>query len=878
MVYPAEWHRDLMVIGDYPSHDGEWLQTVPIAEEKFNLFWKIAESVCGVDRNKVYGTYIAKCNPGELKPTNEQNLTCASAYIKKEILLVRPKAILLLGNAAASAFGFGDNITKAAGQTKEITVGKGENAFTTTLVATYSPNYIQYNEHLLKKFAFDIDKAWKLATGITADSELPTKITVCTTIEQVEQVIEYIKEAGYCVPDFETTKLTDRNVFDPNFKVTLLAISFQHGSAYTIPLLHFDSPFTEAQVMYILELFATEVWGNPAIHKINQNIKFDMRVQARYTPNVVFRGRHDCTMVMHSLYDDLTKHGIKEWLPGFFPKFMGWELQVKGQGWDKIPLNTLSNYAGIDADGAFRGYTVLLAKLMEDPRVYNLYRNLYMFALKPLLGMELRGMPIGRSIILTFEERALELIGQQTKKMNAYPQVKTYCNIERDRVIIEKLNELRLKRKASKEANRIKQADKYYQQIMDIKQGKATLYSGINFGSPDQLCGLLYSKEGFGFKTPYDKKSRGAKEQTGEVPLKSLNDKTGFVQDLMVLRSIQSTYSKYLKGIRVQLDDHDCIHTTYNQARTKTGRTSSGGKNSGPNLQNIVTHIKIKNALVEEVTIMAKKAFVVLDGHTLLNADFSQAELRMMAEYADEQRMIDAYNADMDLHIQTACAISHITLPQFEALPEKERDALRQKAKSANFGLIYGQSAEGFKDYAENKYGVAMSLVEATRTRDAFFEAYPKILDYHQTYIAKGKKFGYVRTMFGRKAHYPDINSQHQTLRGNAERELINMVIQGSNGENTILALALLEQTLPSSVQLSNTVHDSIMMMCPNYLVPYVVKVCVETCENTPMLKYFGKEMTKLKMKCDVQYSLTNWKELKKYKEEDWQEAVNKIK
>lgn len=871
--------RSFMVIGDYPSLEGETLMTTELMEAKFSLFWKVATSVCNVEPDKVYGTYVAKCNPGDKKPTSEQNMTCASTYLKKEIMLVRPKAILLLGGAAASVFGFGDNISKMAGQSKEVTFGKGDNQFTTTIIATFSPNYIQYNEHLLKKFAIDIDKAWKIATGLSAGTPLPTKVTMCTTMDQVHQVIEYIKESGYCVPDFESTKLTDMNVFDPNFKVTLLAVSFQHGSAYTIPLFHFDSPFTKEEVMYILNLFAEEVWGNPAIHKINQNIKFDMRVQQRYTPDIVFRGRHDCTMVMHSLYDDLSKHGIKEWLPGFFPRFMGWELQVKGQGWDKIPLNTLSDYAGIDADGAFRGYTVLLQKLLEDQRVYDLYRNLYMFALPTLLGMEMRGMPIDRALILKFEARALELIGEQTKKMNAYPQVRAYCAIEKDRVIMERLNELRSKRAASIESNRLKQAEKYLVQIKEVKAGKSDLYDGINFGSPDQLCGLLYSKEGFKFKVPYDRKTRGPKEQTGEDEVKALGDKSGFINDLLVLRSIKSTYSKYLKGIRLQLDDNDCVHTTYNQARTKTGRLSSGGENAGPNLQNIVTHVKIKHPFVEEVTMMAKKAFMVPDGYTLLNWDQSQAELRAIAELANEENMIAAYNRGEDVHINTARAILGLTYEQFMQLPEKDREDHRQGGKAANFGLIYGQGIPGFMEYAKNTYGVVFTLAEATRVFNAFFTLYPRIAEYHQIYIGKGKKYGYVRSLFGRRAHYPDINALDKFKRGNAERELVNMPVQSTNGEITVFALALLERRLPASVLLSNSVHDSVMALIPNQFVPYVAKVGIDTCQNTPMLKYFGKEMVKLKMKTDCQFSLTNWKELKKYTEESWQEAIdNKIK
>lgn len=856
----------LMVIGDYPSIPNDAIYIAPLQESKFKIFWQMANDVCHVDTSRVYTTYATKCQPPTgFKPSSDYALTCASIYIRQEILLMRPKAILLLGAIPASIFGLSGSISSIRGKAKEITIGKGDKKFTTTLIPAQSPSYVEYNGNELKNFALDINKAWQTVIGVTEETESPTRVTMCTTIEQVEELIGYIHQTKQCTFDFETTKLNDMTIFDPAFKATLLSVCFQHGSAYTIPLLHKDSMFSEAEVIYILQRFSDEVWGNPDIHKINQNIKFDMRVAARYV-SPVFRGRVDCTMIMHSLYDDLSKHSIKEWLPTWFPKFLGWELDTKGKYGDDVPLPALSAYAGVDADGAFRGYTVLTQKLLEDDRIYDLYRNLYAFALRPLFNMEMRGMPIGRADIIKYEARALELIAEQTKKLNAYIQVHSFNTVARESAKEKRLTVLR----ASKAKAKGKNLEKVLAKMKDIRLGVTAVYKGINFGSPDQLCELLYSQVGFRFKAPWDKKTRGPKEATGSEVVKSLGDKTGFVNDLLVFRSLTTTYSKYLKGIRIQLDSNDCVHTTYNQAKTKTGRLSSGGKNSGINLQNIITHIKIKHPFVEELTILPKKAFTVPIGYTLLNLDFSQAELRMIAELAGEDKMIQAYNEGKDVHILTACAISNISTEKFMQLPEKERKELRQKAKSANFGLIYMQEVEGFQAYAKNTYGVNITLAEATRIKDTFFETYPKISDYHYTYIEKGKKFGCVRTLFGRRGHYPDINSNDKYLRGNAERELVNMPIQGSNGENTIFALALLEYRLPSSVLLSNSVHDSIMIMCPNKLVPYVVKVGVDTCVNTPQLRFFGKEMKLLKMACDVEWSTTNWKGLQPYNEVEW--------
>lgn len=851
----------MMVVGDYPAESDDIAGTI-MRSRKEEIFWTVANEVVRVDEEYMYVTYTTKCKPrtGQ-RPSEKDNMLCASTYLRQEILALKPKSILLMGAAAMAAFGFNDSVSKVRGTKKEITIGKGEHRHTTTLVIAQSPGYVMYNSAELKNFAMDMNTAWMIATGTLPDNELPTRVVMCTTLEQVEELIGYVHQTGQCVFDFENNKLTDMGTFDPDFKVTLLAVSFQHGSAYTIPLFHFDSPFSEEEVMHILQRFSDEIWSNPDIHKINQNIKYDMHVADRYGFGT-FRGRLDCTMIMHSLYDDLSKHGIKEWLPTFFPEFMEWELIVKGNAWDKVPLKQLSDYGGIDADGAFRGFTVLQQKLMEDERVYDLYRNLSMFALRPLYNMERRGMLLSREKILEYEKRALDLMQQQIDKMNKYVQVHKFCSLERQRIVGDKLEELRDKRSRAKGKN----LEKYKQLIREVKTGMLQVYKGINFGSPDQLGELLYNKEGFGFKIPYDRKTKTYKKITGSDIIKALGDKTGFVHDLLVFRSIKTTWSRYLKGLRLLMDANDRAHTTYNQAVVKTGRLSS----SDPNMQNITTHVKIKHPFVEEVTALPKKAFVVPEGYVLANVDFSQAELRMIAELANETNMIAAYNNNEDVHKTTASAIMGLTKEQFLQLAEKEIKEARQKGKAANFGLIFLQSPEGFQEYAKNAYGVDITLEEATKIHSAFFELYPRISDYHSIYIAKGKKFGYVRTLFGRRGHYPDINSLDSFKRGNAERELVNMPVQGSNGENTVFALALLEYRLPSSVLLYNTVHDSIMMLIPYKLVPYAIKVAKDTCVNLPTKRFFGKEMVHLKMAVDVEITITNWRELKPYNEEEW--------
>jgi len=582
----------MMVISDYPALEDDANGTVG-QSSKEELFWSVAKEVVRVNTDYIYFTYVNKCMPREShKVTDDELFACASTYLRKEIKRVRPKVILLMGAHAMKALGFKGIVGKMRGQTHTLTFKFNGEPFETKVVITQSPVYVKYNTSELKNFASDINKAWGISNGSEVMRDSPTKVTLITNLQEVEELIGYIHETKECAFDFETTTLTDRGIFDPNFKATLMAVSFQHGSAYTIPLFHFDTPFTEKQVLHILKRFSEEVWMNKSIRKINQNIKFDMHVAARYG-FPVFRGRLDCTMVMHTLYDDLTRHGIKEWIPTFFPQFTGWELEIKGKEWEKIPLKQLSDYAGVDTDAALRGCTVLEQKLLEDPRSYRIYRNLSVFALTTLYNMERRGMLIGRGEITKYAARAVDLLKQQVDIMNKYPQVKHFVSEEAELAKQKVLVELREKKSRAKG----KQIDKYAVKIREVKSGAISVYKGINFGSTQQLGELLYTDAGFNFREPYDKKKKKAGKVTGEAVLKNLGDKTGFITDVLVYRSIKTTWSRYLKGLGLLMDEHDKVHTTFKQAAARTGRLACVGVDTL--IHTNIGHVRIGDLIPE---------------------------------------------------------------------------------------------------------------------------------------------------------------------------------------------------------------------------------------------------------------------------------------
>jgi DNA polymerase-1 len=198
------------------------------------------------------------------------------------------------------------------------------------------------------------------------------------------------------------------------------------------------------------------------------------------------------------------------------------------------------------------------------------------------------------------------------------------------------------------------------------------------------------------------------------------------------------------------------IHTSYNQAVAATGRLSS----VNPNLQNI----PIRDENGREI----RKAFIPSDGlHTFLSADYSQIELRIMAALSQDPNMIEAFNNELDIHAITASRIFNV--PVSEVTSE-----MRRKAKTANFGIIYGISSFGLSQRLNIGRSEAKSII------DGYFEAFPEVKKYMDLCIENARKTGYVQTLLGRKRYLGDIHSANATVRGVAERNAINAPIQGS--------------------------------------------------------------------------------------------------
>lgn len=727
------------------------------------------------------------------------------------------------------------------------------------VVPVYESYFVERVKAQLNAYANDLLRAWNIAIDKTSGTG-KTRAVLVDTMDKVNELIRHIFETGECCFDFETSDAD--TLHNEGFQATMLAISFQPGSAWVIPLEHKESPFTDREVFEIMAKLKEHVFHNAGVRKTAHNLKYDLKVAWRVFGISGLKGRLDDTMLMKHLFDDQTRNGLKDLVAQYFPDFDGYDEEVQRYKWDEVPYNVLVEYAAIDADMTLRLRTFLEERLIEDGKLYTLYRNLSMALLPVLTDIEMRGVLIDRKKLLKNITRAEELIRAKELKMLQYKEVKRYARMVKDRAKdkeMGKITEQLAKCKPLKGGGEGAREKTLKERLAALKTGKAEVEVGeMNFGSPVQLGELLYTKEGFGLKEPWDDAKRDYGRKTDKDTLVRFDDSTGFITDLLTHRSLVKTKGTYLVGVLERMDKDDMLHTEYLQHGTATGRLSS----RNPNLQNIPDPGRVKWEEAKEVSAYVKGVFIAPEGITMLQVDYSQAELRLMAMYAQEDTMLEAYANGEDIHALTAAKLNGMTLEEFKALEPGKMKTLRYHAKAGNFGLIYGMSAEGFKEYAENDYGIKMTLEEATRIRTTFFSTYPGIIDYHDTYIAKAEKFGYVRTFLGRRRHTPEIANPNEYIRAQDQRIAVNTPIQGAAAELTLLAIVMLRQRLDPRVRMMNTVHDSIFFYCPDNLVDDSVRIIRSTCTALPTELYFGRKIEGVTMAVDVEATKENWKQM----------------
>lgn len=326
--------------------------------------------------------------------------------------------------------------------------------------------------------------------------------------------------------------------------------------------------------------------------------------------------------------------------------------------------------------------------------------------------------------------------------------------------------------------------------------------------SPKQVGAVLFDELQISAKV---KKTKTGQYSTSEEVLESLRDKHPIVEKILQHRALKKLLSTYVEALPKLIHPQTGhIHTSFNQAVTATGRLSS----SNPNLQNI----PVRGEDGREI----RRAFVPEEGEVFFSADYSQIELRIMAHLSEDEHMVADFNSGLDIHAATAARIFH------KPVEEVDRDE-RRKAKTANFGIIYGISAFGLSERMGVSRGEAKELIEN------YFATYPKVREYMNESIERAKQTGYITTQFGRRRYLADINAGNATVRGYAERNAVNAPIQGTAADIIKLAMVAIDRRLHEEklqTRMILQVHDELNFSVPPTELEQVRHLVVEEMER----------------------------------------------
>ncbi|MDG5490765.1 DNA polymerase I [Psychroserpens sp. SPM9] len=510
-----------------------------------------------------------------------------------------------------------------------------------------------------------------------------------------------------------------------------IAFSWEAGKGFYVPF-----PEDKEAAQELIEVLRP-FFENETIEKIGQNLKYDIKVLAKY--NIEVKGKLFDTMLAHYLINPDMRHNmdvLSETYLNYTPISITELLGKKGKNqlsMREVPLEKQTEYAVEDADITLQ-LKEHFEKELGEANTQKLFDEIEIPLLRVLATMELEGINLDQDFLHSLSE-----------------QLNT-----------------------------------------DIANLEKSIYEAageeFNIASPKQLGVILFEKLKLVDKP---KKTKTGQYSTAEDVLSYLAKEHAIIQQILDYRGLSKLKSTYVDALPLQVEAHTGrVHTDYMQTVAATGRLSS----NNPNLQNI----PIRTERGRQV----RKAFVPRnDEYTLLAADYSQIELRIIAALSQEETMIEAFKNGEDIHASTASKVFNV--PISEVTREQ-----RSNAKTVNFGIIYGVSAFGLSNQTN------LSRSESKELIDTYYETYPKLRSYIHEQVDFARDHGYVQTVLGRRRYLKDINSRNAVVRGAAERNAVNAPIQGSAADIIKIAMINIHKQLQAGDYKSKMllqVHDELV-------------------------------------------------------------------
>jgi DNA polymerase-1 len=610
------------------------------------------------------------------------------------------------------------------------------------------------------------------------DSPLPKdahiKVHIVNDLDTLADLLVTLKSASMIAFDTETTSTDQMQA-----ELVGISLAVDEDEGYYIPVGHVEGQ--QLPLEKVIDALKGPL-SNRKIPKAGHNLKYDYVLLLRHGLKVEPLS-FDSMIAEWLINPDSRNLGLKRLSWVRLGHQMQEIVQLIGKGKNQrsmaeVPISDVALYAADDAVVVLRLRPQLEAEL-EAAKAMKLFREIEMPLIEVLADMEVEGIGLD-----------IEYLASMSRELET------------------RLNTIE-------------------NQVYNL------VGSAFNLNSPKQLSEALFDKVGISPPAGSRRTASGYYSTAAGV-LESLQNEHEVIGLVLEYRELSKLRSTYVEALPQQVNPHTGrVHTSYNQAGSRTGRIAS----SDPNLQNI----PIRTELGKRV----REAFVAAPGHLLLAVDYSQVELRIAAHMAKDQAMLDAFRNKQDIHATTAAAVYDVPIDEVNSTQ-------RRHAKAINFGLIYGMSPFGLTRTTD------LTLAEAEDFVSAYFRKFPGVKRYLDGIRETAAQRGYVETLLGRRRYFPGLkNVQNQQTRNREEREAINAPIQGTAADIMKIAMLRLADALEQaglSSRMLLQVHDELVLECPVDEIESTVRVVREVMETAYVLD--------IPLQTDAHFG-TNWGQLK---------------
>jgi len=735
-----------------------------------------------------------------------QILKSCRPFLEQAILKVNPKIIVLLGDFALR------QVLKTSGITKKRGSLEWSKEFNCWCLPMFHPAYILRNRAMEPRFKEDmeylktiIDNDYRLDVAQGSNKKYKIVNTIRPLLDKADSGTKF--RVGL---DCETQGL---DYVSPDSFVISYSVSHKANYGYQI-FLHEKASLIEAEFavgegnvrvgVKKCDGFETkmnelmELITHPNILIYMQNGNYDQhhlrelfRRSGRKPPDFtkyvmdVQAGAHvlDENLFVQSSLDELARSFLKvnsDWKKDFYDKYNK-DMMIN------VPKDDLTKYATEDADNTLQIGLKIKKQLEKNPDLLRYFTHAVMPVLsKALFALEETGVYVDPKQIKPTRDKINAAVEEFTNEAMSFvpPRV-----------------------------------------LRDHEE------KGLRLTRQDLVRDALYGEHGYDIEPRFFSKS-GAPSTSSETRTDLLSqdipeDARKFLDAYEDWSEWNTLKTRALKQLVESIRHDGRIHTSFNLVRAVTGRVAS----SNPNLMNIPN----RTSTAKEV----RKLISAPKGYVLIEVDESQSELRWMAHMSGDKEMLRVYRNNEDIHLNTAKALTK----NYDRLSKEEQKQARTAAKPANFGLIYGSSANGFARYCRFKFGIDINKFQAEEIMDKWFMTYPGVETYQKQMIEFCVQDGFVSSLLGRRRRLPGIYSKDFRERGDAERQAINHPIQSASSDTVLLALVEIlkdKRINPEECRPVLFVHDSIILECREDKVDKYIPIIRWHLENPPLKKLFG--------------------------------------